>query len=62
VTHGIQLLQELMLRRGTNQGWELLVLGGNRRRIVFLLTSLTVRRIYAQQPELHQRIRPLCSI
>jgi ABC-2 type transport system permease protein len=28
VTHGIQLLQDLMLRGGTNQGWELLALGG----------------------------------
>ena len=43
VTHGIQLLQDLMLRGGTNQGWELLVLGGIGVGL-FLLTSLTVRR------------------
>jgi ABC-2 type transport system permease protein len=43
VTHGIQLLQDLMLRGGTNQGWELLVLGGIGIGL-FLLTSLTVRR------------------
>ncbi len=43
VTHGIQLLQDLMLRGGTNQGWELLVLGGIGV-VLFLLTSLTVRR------------------
>jgi ABC-2 type transport system permease protein len=43
VTHGIQLLQDLMLRGGTNQGWELLVLGGIGIAL-FLLTSLTVRR------------------
>jgi len=43
VTHGIQLLQDLMLRGGTNQGWELFVLGGIGVAL-FLLTSLTVRR------------------
>jgi ABC-2 type transport system permease protein len=43
VTHGIQLLQDLMLRGGTNQGWELLVLGGIGV-LLFLLTSLTVRQ------------------
>jgi ABC-2 type transport system permease protein len=43
VTHGIQLLQDLMLRGATNQGWELLVLGGIGVAL-FLLTSLTVRR------------------
>src|SRR5216683_2861007 len=43
VTHGIQLLQDLMLRGGTNQGWELLALGGIGV-VLFLLTSLTVRR------------------
>jgi ABC-2 type transport system permease protein len=43
VTHGIQLLQDLMLRGGTNQGWELLVLAGIGV-CLFLLTSLTVRR------------------
>ena len=43
VTHGIQLLQDLMLRGGTNQGWELLALGGIGVAL-FLLTSLTVRR------------------
>jgi ABC-2 type transport system permease protein len=43
VTHGIQLLQDLMLRGGTNQGWELLVLGGIGVGL-FFLTSVTVRR------------------
>ncbi len=43
VTHGIQLLQDLMLRGGTNQRWELLVLGGIGV-VLFLLTSMTVRR------------------
>ncbi len=43
VTHGIQLLQDLMLRGATNQGWELLVLGGIGVAL-FLITSLTVRR------------------
>jgi len=43
VTHGIQLLQDLMLRGSTNQGWELLVLGGIGVAL-FVLTSLTVRR------------------
>jgi ABC-2 type transport system permease protein len=43
VTHGIQLLQDFMLRGGTNAGWELEVLAviGV---VLFLLTSLTVRR------------------
>jgi ABC-2 type transport system permease protein len=43
VTHGIQLLQDLMLRGGTNQGWELFVLGGIGV-LLFVVTSLTVRR------------------
>jgi ABC-2 type transport system permease protein len=43
VTHGIQLLQDLMLRGGTNQGWELLALGGIGV-VLFLLTSITLRR------------------
>ena len=43
VTHGIQLLQDFMLRGETNQGWELAVLGGLGV-ILFLLTSLTLRR------------------
>lgn len=43
VTHGIQLLQDLMLRGSTNQGWELLALGGIGV-VLFLLTSLTLRR------------------
>lgn len=43
VTHGIQLLQDLMLRGSTNQGWELAALGGIGV-VLFLLTSLTVRR------------------
>lgn len=43
VTHGIQLLQDFMLRGSTNQGWELLALGGIGVAL-FLLTSLTVRR------------------
>ncbi len=43
VTHGIQLLQDLMLRGSTNQGWELAALAviGV---VLFLLTSLTLRR------------------
>ncbi|MBV9582910.1 MAG: ABC transporter permease, partial [Chloroflexi bacterium] len=43
VTHGIQLLQDEMLRGGTNQGWELLALAGIGV-VLFLLTSITVRR------------------
>jgi ABC-2 type transport system permease protein len=43
VTHGIQLLQDFMLRGRTNQAWELLALGGIGVAL-FLLTSLTVRR------------------
>ncbi len=43
VTHGIQLLQDLMLRGGTNQGWELFALAGIGL-VLFLLTSLTLRR------------------
>ncbi len=43
VTHGIQLLQDYMLRGDTNQGWELLVLGGIGAAL-FFLTSITVRR------------------
>jgi ABC-2 type transport system permease protein len=43
VTHGIQLLQDYMLRGGTNQAWELEVLAGIGV-VLFLLTWLTVRR------------------
>jgi ABC-2 type transport system permease protein len=43
VTHGIQLLQDFMLRGGTNQAWELLVLAGIGVAL-FLVTSFTVRR------------------
>jgi ABC-2 type transport system permease protein len=43
VTHGIQLLQDFMLRGTTNQPWELLVLAGIGV-VLFLLTSFTVRR------------------
>jgi ABC-2 type transport system permease protein len=43
VTHGIQLLQDFMLRGGTNQAWELLALAGIGV-VLFLLTSFTVRR------------------
>jgi ABC-2 type transport system permease protein len=43
VTHGIQLLQDYMLRGGTNRGWELLVLGGIGV-ILFFMTAVTVRR------------------
>jgi ABC-2 type transport system permease protein len=42
VTHGIQLLQDFMLRGGTNAGWELLALAGIGV-VLFVLTSLTVR-------------------
>jgi ABC-2 type transport system permease protein len=43
VTHGIQLLQDFMLRGGTNQQWELGALGiiGV---VLFVLTSVTLRR------------------
>jgi ABC-2 type transport system permease protein len=43
VTHGIQLLQDYMLRGDTNKGWELLALGGIGVAL-FFLTSITVRR------------------
>src|SRR5205814_7284232 len=43
VTHGIQLLQDLMLRGATNQGWELTALGVIGL-VLFLVTSLTLRR------------------
>src|SRR5438105_3022869 len=43
VTHGIQLLQDYMLRGSTNQSWELLVLGAIGV-VLFLVTSFTVRR------------------
>ena len=43
VTHGIQLLQDFMLRGGTNASWELGVLGAIGV-VLFLLTSITVRR------------------
>jgi ABC-2 type transport system permease protein len=42
VTHGIQLLQDFMLRGGTNQSWELAALGGIGV-VLFVLTLLTVR-------------------
>jgi ABC-2 type transport system permease protein len=43
VTHGIQLLQDFMLRGGTNASWELALLAviGV---VLFLVTSVTVRR------------------
>jgi ABC-2 type transport system permease protein len=43
VTHGIQLLQDYMLRGSTNQGWEMSVLAGIGV-VLFLITSITVRR------------------
>jgi ABC-2 type transport system permease protein len=43
VTHGIQLLQDFMLRGGTNASWELGVLGAIGV-LLFLVTSITVRR------------------
>jgi ABC-2 type transport system permease protein len=43
VTHGIQLLQDFMLRGTTNQPWELLALAGIGV-VLFLVTSFTVRR------------------
>jgi ABC-2 type transport system permease protein len=43
VTHGIQLLQDFMLRGTTNHGWELLALGAIGV-VLFLVTSITVRR------------------
>jgi ABC-2 type transport system permease protein len=42
VTHGIQLLQDFMLRGGTNHAWELTALAAIGI-FLFLLTSLTVR-------------------
>jgi ABC-type multidrug transport system permease subunit len=43
VTHGIQLLQDYMLRGETNQNWELFVLAAIGM-FLFLITSITVRR------------------
>jgi ABC-2 type transport system permease protein len=43
VTHGIQLLQDFMLRGGTNHAWEIYALAGIGV-VLFLLTSLTLRR------------------
>jgi len=43
VTHGIQLLQDFMLRGTTNQSWELLVLGGIGT-VLFLFTWFAVGR------------------
>jgi ABC-2 type transport system permease protein len=43
VTHGIQLLQDYMLRGTTNEAWELQVLAGIGI-VLFLITSVTVRR------------------
>jgi ABC-2 type transport system permease protein len=43
VTHGIQLLQDFMLRGGTNQSWELSVLGAIGVAL-FLVTWMTVGR------------------
>jgi ABC-2 type transport system permease protein len=43
VTHGIQLLQDLMLRGGTNEGWELNALGAIGV-VLFGLTWFTLRR------------------
>jgi ABC-2 type transport system permease protein len=43
VTHGIQLLQDYMLRGGTNEIWELYALLGIGT-VLFVVTSVTVRR------------------
>jgi ABC-2 type transport system permease protein len=43
VTHGIQLLQDYMLRGSTNQAWELVALGAIGV-VLFFVTSITVRR------------------
>jgi ABC-2 type transport system permease protein len=43
VTHGIQLLQDYMLRGSTNSAWELQVLAAIGV-VLFLITSITVRR------------------
>jgi ABC-2 type transport system permease protein len=43
VTHGIQLLQDYMLRGSTNQAWELFALGAIGI-LLFVVTSVTVRR------------------
>jgi ABC-2 type transport system permease protein len=43
VTHGIQLLQDYMLRGGTNEAWELAALAAIGV-VLFIVTSVTVRR------------------
>jgi ABC-2 type transport system permease protein len=43
VTHGIQLLQDMMLRGSTNQGWEFAALGAIGV-MLFITTLMTVRR------------------
>jgi ABC-2 type transport system permease protein len=43
VTHGIQLLQDYMLRGGTNEAWELTALAAIGV-VLFIVTSVTVRR------------------
>jgi ABC-2 type transport system permease protein len=43
VTHGIQLLQDFMLRGSTNHGWELVALGAIGT-LLFVITSITLRR------------------
>jgi ABC-type multidrug transport system permease subunit len=43
VTHGIQLMQDFMLRGYTNSSWELLALAAIGV-VLFLVTSLTLRR------------------
>ena len=43
VTHGIQLLQDYMLRGTTNESWELYALCGIGA-VLFVVTSVTVRR------------------
>lgn len=48
VTHGIALLQDVMLRGGTNRAWELYALGGLGI-IFFLASALTLRRSMAAE-------------
>jgi ABC-2 type transport system permease protein len=48
VTHGIQLLQDLMLRGSTNQSWEVLALMAIGV-VLFVLTSMTLRRNMAPE-------------
>ncbi|MEA2622197.1 MAG: type transport system permease protein [Chloroflexota bacterium] len=47
VTHGIRLLQDLMLRGGTTAGWELAALAGTAVALL-LITTILLRRVMAR--------------